>query len=165
MNKMWRYLFNYLSIILPTSRAFWLKSRILSLANVQIGKNVSVCSQSWIYGKGKLVIGSDTWLSQGVIFLTHKDAQITIGNFCDVGPFVKFLTGGHEISSYKRRAGMGFAKPITVGDGCWIGGSAIILSGVSIGAGSVIAAGSVVVNDVPENTLFAGVPAKLVRYL
>lgn len=162
---MWRYIFNYLSIILPTSRAFWLKSKILRLANVEIGENVSVCSQSWIYGKGKIKIGSDTWLSQGVKFLTHKDAKITIGKFCDVGPFVKFLTGGHEISSCKRRAGLGFAKPITVGDGCWIGGSTIILHGVHIGAGSVIAAGSVVVNDVPENTLFAGVPAKLVRHL
>ena len=162
---MWRYIFNYLSIIFPTSRFFWLKSKILRLANVQIGENVSVCSQCWIYGNGKIKIGSETWLSQGVKFLTHNDAQITIGNFCDIGPFVKFLTGGHEISSHKRRAGLGFAKPIKVGDGCWIGGSTIILHGVHIGAGSVIAAGSVVVHDVPKNTLFAGVPAKFVRNL
>jgi acetyltransferase-like isoleucine patch superfamily enzyme len=60
---------------------------------------------------------------------------------------------------------LGFAKPITVGDGCWIGGSTIILHGVHIGAGSVIAAGSVVIHDVPKNTLFAGVPAKFVRNL
>ena len=99
---MWRYIFNYLSIIFPTSRFFWLKSKILRLANVQIGQNVSVCSQCWIYGHGKIKIGSETWLSQGVKFLTHNDAQITIGKFCDIGPFVKFLTGGHEISSHKR---------------------------------------------------------------
>jgi maltose O-acetyltransferase len=162
---MWRYIFNYLSLIFPTSRFFWLKSKILRLANVQIGQNVSVCSQCWIYGHGKIKIGSETWLSQGVKFLTHNDAQITIGKFCDIGPFVKFLTGGHEISSHKRRAGLGFAKPIKVDDGCWIGASTIILHGVHIGAGSVIAAGSVVVHDVPKNTLFAGVPAKFVRNL
>lgn len=162
---MWRYLFNYLSIVLPTSRAFWLKSKILQFANIQIGENVSICSQTWIYGNGEIKIGSSTWLSQGIVFLTHKEAPITIGNFCDIGPFVKFITGGHEIATSKRRAGLGFSKPITVEDGCWIGAGTTILHGVHIGAGSVIAAGSVVVKNVPANTLFAGVPAKLVRHL
>jgi maltose O-acetyltransferase len=54
---------------------------------------------------------------------------------------------------------------VTIADGCWIGARALILGGVTIGPGSVIAAGSVVVSDVPENVLAAGVPARARRAL
>jgi len=55
--------------------------------------------------------------------------------------------------------------PISVGDGCWIGARTVILGGVTIGAGSIVAAGSMVAYDVPANVLVAGVPAKVKRVL
>ena len=141
------------------------RRRMLRLAGVSVGKGACICGRSWIYGRGKLQFGSDTWLSIGVIFYTHSQARIYIGKCCDIGPGVEFIPGGHAIGNSNRRAGEGTANDIEVGDGCWIGAKSTILGGVSIGAGSVIAAGSVVTRNIPANVLVAGVPAQIKRKL
>lgn len=156
---MLRHLLNLLLFVLPPSRCFLFKQLCLKLSHVEIGENVSMCGRGWIYGRGRLRIGNDTWLSPGVIFHTHLDASIIIGSNCDIGPSVEFITGGHIIGSASRRAGTGTAKTIVINDGCWIGAGSRILGGVNIEAGSVVAAGSVVTRDVPANVLVAGVPA------
>jgi maltose O-acetyltransferase len=95
----------------------------------------------------------------GVVFHTHLDAPISIGADCDVGPGTQFIIGSHELGESRRRAGKGTARPIRVGDGCWIGAGCYILDGVTVGSGCVIAAGAVVVSDIPSNAMAAGVPA------
>ena len=137
----------------------------LKFAQVDIAKDASVCGRGWIYGRGRLHIGNNTWLSPGVIVYTHLDAPIDIGSNCDIGPGVEFITGGHLVGASSRRAGEGTAKPIVVNDGCWIGAGARILGGVNIGRGAVVAAGSVVIHNVPENVLVAGVPAVIKKKL
>lgn len=156
---MLRHLINLLLWLLPPSRLFFFRRACLKLARVNVGKNVSVCGRGWIYGRGLLRIGRNTWLSPGVIFYTHLDAPIIIGADCDIGPAVEFVTGGHIVGPLSRRAGLGTAYPIVINDGCWIGAGSRLLGGVSIGPGAVVAAGSVVTRDVPANVLVAGVPA------
>lgn len=124
-----------------------------------------MCGRGWIYGRGSIRIGENTWLSPGVIFYTHLEAVIDIGADCDIGPGVEFITGSHLVGPASRRAGAGTVKSITVGDGCWIGAGSRILGGVTIGSGVVVAAGSVVTRDVPPNTLAAGVPAVIKKNL
>jgi acetyltransferase-like isoleucine patch superfamily enzyme len=104
-------------------------------------------------------------MSPGVVFHSHTDATITIGERCDIGAGVTFIPGGHAIGSSERRAGAGFAKPIEIGDGTWIGAHSVILGGVRVGAGCIVAAGSVVTRNLPDNTLAAGVPAIVKRQL
>lgn len=160
-----RHLINLFLAVLPPSRLFALRNIALRLGDVDINTSASFCGRSWIYGRGRLRIGADTWLSPGVIVYTHVDADVQIGKCCDIGPGVEFITGSHRIGSASRRAGAGRADPIVVGDGCWIGASSLILGGVAIGAGSIVAAGSVVTKDVPPHTLVAGVPARVKRQL
>lgn len=131
----------------------------LKFGRIDVGENASVCGRGWIYGRGTLRIGSNTWLSPGVIFHTHQDAPIFIGENCDIGPAVEFITGSHLVGNSSRRAGVGTAEHIVINDGCWVGAGSRILGGVSIGQGAVVAAGSVVTRDVPANVLVAGVPA------
>lgn len=162
---MFRHLLNLLLWLLPPSRLFPFRRACLILGRVAVGQNTLVCGRGWIYGRGSLDIGSNTWLSPGVIFYTHLDAPIVIGADCDIGPAVEFITGGHVIGTSSRRAGQGTAKPIVINDGCWIGAGSRILGGVNIGSGVVVAAGSVVICDVPPNALVAGVPATVKKSL
>lgn len=158
---MLRHLVNIFLFYLPPSRLFALRRFLLKFSGVEVAKGVSFCGRGWIYGRGKLVIGHDTWLSPGAIFYTHVDASIVIGSSCDIGPNVEFIIGSHLTGDASRRAGEGTATPITIGNGCWIGAGCKILDGVYIGSGCVVGAGAVVTRDMPANCLVAGVPAKI----
>lgn len=75
----------------------------------------------------------------------------------------RFITGTHLIEDPSRRAGRYIAEPINIGNGCWIGAGVTILPGVTIGDGTVIGAGAVVTSNCENNSIYAGVPAKLIR--
>ncbi len=162
---MLRHLINLLLWPLPPTRLFALRLSLLRLAGIEIERDARFCGRGWVYGRGRLRIGAQSWLSPGVIIHTHAEADIWIGNWCDIAPGVEFITGSHLIGTGDRRAGAGTAKPIRVGNGCWIGARSLILGGISIGDGAIIAAGSVVTRDVPAHALAAGVPAVVKRTL
>jgi len=160
-----RHFCNFILLLLPPTRLFFVRNYLLKLSGIDISNSSIFCGRAWIYGRGRLHIGADTWLSPGVIVYTHVNANIHIGDRCDIGPGVEFIPGGHVIGSFSRRAGEGTAKAITVGNGTWIGAKSVILGGVNIGDGCVVAAGSVVTHDVPSSSLVAGVPARIKRRL
>ena len=162
---MLRHLVNWLLRPLPPTHFFALRRALYRFAGVRLADGVRFCGDGWVYGRGPLSVGADTWLSPGVILYTHADAVIAIGKDCDIGPFCLFLTGGHEPGDGGRRAGLGTARPVSIGDGCWIGARTTVLGGASIGPGCIIAAGSVVTGNIPAHSLAAGVPARVKRAL
>jgi len=87
-------------------------------------------------------------------------AKVMIGNDVKFGPGVQIYTAGHSLDRERRTAGDEFALPIVIGDDVWVGGSSILLPGVTIGAGAVIGAGSVVTKEVPAGARVVGNPAK-----
>ena len=98
------------------------------------------------------------------INLTLLDAnKIKFGNNVFVGPNCSFYTSGHPIDIKTRNQGLEYAKPIEIGDNVWIGGSVVVLPGVKIGSNSVIGAGSVVVKDIPKNSVAVGNPCKVIK--
>jgi maltose O-acetyltransferase len=92
-------------------------------------------------------------------------ASVRIGNGVQLGHDVFLLTINHEVGPPEHRCGRVISAPISIGDGVWIGSRAMILPGVSIGAGAIVAAGAVVSRDIAPNTLVAGVPARHIRDL
>jgi len=90
---------------------------------------------------------------------------VTIGSRTLFGPNVQVYTATHPMNHKERAAGLEFAKPITIGDDVWIGGSVVICPGVTIGDRSVIGAGSVVTKDIPADVFAAGNPCKVIRSL
>ena len=108
---------------------------------------------------------SDTWIGLKNSFYCTLLSEIKIGANCDIGPDVSFVPGSHRIGDYNRRAGKGIGGDIIVEDGCWIGSRVTILGGVTIGQGSIVGAGSLVNKNIPANTIYAGVPAALIRKL
>lgn len=114
------------------------------------------------YGE-HLSIGAGTFVNYGLVALDV--APITIGQDCQIGPGVQLLTPTHPLAPQPRRDKLEAARPIMIGDNVWIGGGAIVLPGVTIGADSVIGAGAVVTKDVPAGVLALGNPARITRRL
>jgi len=112
------------------------------------------------YGRN-VHLGSDVFVNFGAIFL--DTCPIRIGDGVLIGPAVQFLAADHPLDAATRRAGWESGRPITVGDGAWLGGGAIVLSGVTIGTSAVVGAGSVVTRDVPSGAVVAGNPARMIR--
>lgn len=91
--------------------------------------------------------------------------QVIIGSRTLFGPNVQVYAATHPMDYTQRAAGLEYAKPITIGNDVWIGGSAVICPGVTIGDRSVIGAGSVVTKDIPADVFAAGNPCKVIRSL
>ncbi len=107
--------------------------------NIKIGKNVFINACCKFQDQGGIVIGN------GVL----------------IGHNVTLATLNHdERPDYRQNI---YPKPIKIGDNVWIGSNATILQGITIGNGAIVGANSVVTHDVPENTIVAGVPARIIR--
>ncbi|MFB6201667.1 MAG: sugar O-acetyltransferase [Halorhabdus sp.] len=110
-----------------------------------------------------ITVGAGFEANFGCVFLDVTD--ITFGEQCLLGPGVHAYTATHPVDPDARAAGLERGKPITVGDNVWVGGQAVLTPGVDVGDGAVVAAGAVVVEDVPARTVVAGNPATVVREL
>ena len=117
-------------------------------------------------------IGKNTFFNFN--FTCQDDAAVTIGECCDFGPNVTIATPLHPMLSDERRRLMCpdgtakrlcWAKPVVIGDGCWICANVTILPGVTIGENCVIGAGSVVTRSIPANSFAAGNPCRVIRTL
>lgn len=108
-----------------------------------IGNNSAIGAHSFLGGQGGIKIGSDVIM----------------------GPHVKIFSENHNYNLPDiiiRRQGES-RKGIRIGDNCWVGAGVTILDGVSISNGCIVAAGSVVTDSIPENSVVAGVPAKIIK--
>ena len=90
-------------------------------------------------------------------------AKVKIGKNVLIAPNVSIYTAGHPLHPESRNSGYEYGISITIGDNVWIGGSVVILPGVSIGSNTVIGAGSVVTSDIPDWVAAAGNPCKVIR--
>ena len=96
-------------------------------------------------------------------FIVLDGNYVRIGDNVWIAPNVGIYAAGHPLDVKDRIAGWEYAYPVTIGNNVWIGGSVSIIGGVTIGDNAVVAAGSVVIRDVPADTLVAGNPARIVR--
>ena len=91
--------------------------------------------------------------------------SVTIGHHCLIGPGVHIYTAAHPLDPQSRALGLEYGKSVTFGNNVWIGGHSVINPGLTIGNNAVIASGSVVTRDVPENVVVAGAPARIIKSL
>jgi acetyltransferase-like isoleucine patch superfamily enzyme len=157
------YLIQLLFPFLPETRLYPFKSFLLRLRGFRIGNNVRVVSSVIIRLKF-LSIGNDSFIGHDTL-IAGGDALVKIGQNVDIAPRCVIVTGTHEIGDSTHRAGKGMSQSISIGDGTWIGANSTILGGVCIGQGCVIAAGSLVRENIDSNCLVAGNPAQVIRKL
>ncbi|TWP49520.1 sugar O-acetyltransferase [Lentzea tibetensis] len=112
----------------------------------------------------QISVGANSFLNYDAILMDC--APITIGDDVSIGPRAQLLTALHPIEDHElRRQRFETAAPITIGDNVWLGGGVIVCAGVTLGADTVIGAGSVVTRDIPAKVLAAGSPCRVIRDL
>lgn len=113
--------------------------------------------------------GSNIYLGEKVFFnfncIILDVMQVKAGSRSMFGPNVQIYTATHPLDHMERASGLEYAKPVSIGEDVWVGGSAVICPGVNIGDRSVIGAGSVVTKDIPADVFAAGNPCKVIRKL
>lgn len=108
-------------------------------------------------------IGENFYSNHNLVILDC--AKVKFGDNVFIAPNCGFYTAEHPLNAETRNKGSEYAKPIIIGNNVWIGGGVQILSGVTVGNNSVVAAGAVVTKNVPDNSVVAGVPAKVIKFL
>lgn len=155
---------------------FIIKNNLVIIANKYKWKKQNKHNNTTVDGKcniDKIKVGNDTYGKINAISFGGEQEELTIGNFCSIAMNVVFLLGGEH--NYKNLTTYPFKVmclgekceaitkgKITVEDDVWIGYGSIILSGVKIGQGAVIGAGSIVTKDIPPYAIYAG--NKIIKY-
>jgi len=143
------------------------------IGNIKLEENAAVNTKVLL--RGNVTIGKGTFIN-GPTHISGSDiSPVKIGSFCSIADFVYIISSNHNLgypTTYQTSSGLyadifknskGKQSPITIGNDVWIGAHAVILSGVTIGNGAVIAAGSVVTKDVPPYAVVGGIPSKIIR--
>lgn len=145
-----------------TRPCYWGIKRFLARkAGIKVGDGAQIVGP--LYNTGKLTIGRNTYVNCGL--KVYGNGTVFIGDNCDLGPDVIFLTGGHKIGDTSRRAGKGEDYTIKIGNGCWLGSGSIFMNNIEVNESSVVAARACVVRSIESNVLVGGVPAKVIRPL
>lgn len=142
--------------------------RIYQLSKFRrVGQGVKLC-EGGAFTYRTISIGDDVFIGRNCCFQSEH-GTISIGDHVMFGPGVNIHGGNHDIAlghtpMKSRSKCMGDDKEVCIGNDVWVGANAIILAGVTVGNGAVIAAGAVVTCDVPELSIVGGIPAKVLRY-
>lgn len=149
---------------LPRYRLFIFFKKVLLLAmGAKIGKGVVIYPGVWITPGRNLVIKDHVNLAKEVLITTSGGVEI--GDRTLIGYRTQVISSDHTITPIGEPFPISGDnhKKIVIGKDVWIGGNCLITAGVTIGDGAVVAGGSVVTKDVPENAIVGGVPAKIIR--
>lgn len=136
---------------------------LIMYPNLKIGLRFKCGPYCSISKKNIIKIGNDFFMGRNC----HLASNLTIGNDVMCGSYVAFVGGDHKIDNISvpmNKSGRDTLKTTEVSDNVWIGNGSIILHGVKLSTGCVIAAGSVVTKDVESNAIYGGNPAKFIRY-
>ena len=127
------------------------------MMGIKVGRGSTMNMRQYLLGPGILKMGEFSHINPSCL-LDYRGG-IEIGNSVSISHRVMLITGGHDVQSGDFREEH---RPIKISDHVWIGAGATILKGVEIGEGSVVAAGAVVVKNVPPFSIVAGVPARVI---
>lgn len=138
------------------------KEKLLKKMFAQIGEGCHIETPFYANWGGKHVsFGNHVYANFNLVLV--DDTSIHVGDHVMFGPNVVLCTGTHPVSPDLREEQFQYNLPIRIGNNVWIGANSIVMPGVTIGAHSVIGAGSIVTKDIPENVVAFGNPCEVRR--
>lgn len=149
--------------VLAASPAVGRKGRSALLARAGIDVGTALVEPGCFFFGARVRLGDWAWINHRCYFDARD--EIEIGPYCSVAMEVMLCTSTHEVGEAGKRAGAYRSAPISIGAGTWLGTRAMVLPGVTIGPGCIVAAGAVVTADLEAHGVYAGAPARRVRDL
>ncbi|POY34966.1 maltose acetyltransferase [Solitalea longa] len=138
------------------------KRKLIVEKIVKATKNNFLVEQPFYCDYGyNIELGENFYSNHNLVILDC--APVVFGDNVFIGPNCGFYTAAHPLNVKERNEGLEYAKPITIGNNVWFGGTVTVLPGVTIGDNSVIGAGSVVTKDIPNNVIAVGNPCKVIK--
>lgn len=155
----------FIGRLIPQNTGFRLRRQIMRMGGWRIDPTAILTDVPHFSGTGpihtRLSVGADSYLNARCQF--DLSDEIRIESAVYLAQDVMILTSTHDVGTAERRAGQLVTAPVRIERGAWIGARALILPGVTVGCGAIVAAGSVVTRDVAPNVLVAGIPARVVK--
>src|ERR1700728_2669318 len=145
---------------LTSSDADEIRALFSELIGKKVDQSFLLIPPFYTAGGDEIRVGHHVFVNQNCTF--YDLGGLDIADDVMIGPNVSIITTGHPLEPSQRRAAT-IGKPIVIEKSVWIAAGATIIGGVTVGENSVVAAGSVVTQDVPPNTLVAGNPARVIR--
>jgi acetyltransferase-like isoleucine patch superfamily enzyme len=140
-----------------------IKCELMALRGAKVGHRVKLLQGVWVDRFSSLTIGNDVSIAKDVIVVAI--GGMNIGDRTMIGHGSKLISSGHKIPENREsmRFSGAYLKEVTIEDDAWLGTQVVILPGVTIGRGAVVAAGAVVTKDVPPFAVVGGVPATIIK--
>lgn len=136
---------------------------LLRMAGATVPHSADLAGGTYFSRPRNLWVGERCFVNRRCYLDLHD--EITIEADVVIGHGTTIVTSVHTVGPAGRRAGVVLGRPVVIEAGSWLGANVTVLPGVTVGAGSIVAAGAMVTKDVVPNTVVAGVPARLVRHL
>ena len=149
------------NLIKPSNRKE--REQLIKKIFAKTGENILVESSFQCDYGYNIFVGENFYMNHNGVILDA--AKVEFGDNVFIAPNCGFYTAGHPIDIEQRNKGLEYAKPIKVGDNVWIGGNVVVLPGVTIGNNCVIGAGSIVVKNIPDNSIAVGNPCKVIKQI
>ena len=137
------------------------KKKILNILLGKMDNNCTIEPNFFCDYGYNIELGKNFYSNHNLVILDC--AKVTFGDNVFIGPNCGFYTAEHPLNPIERNKLLEYAKPICIGNNVWIGGNVTVIAGVTIGDNVAIGAGSVVVKDIPSNTVAVGNPCKVIK--
>lgn len=151
---------------IASSFAYFLHEHVIWRKQIHATGDYRIHSRASLRNAHNIYLGNNVRITMDCCIWAEKHSRIVFGNDVLVGPGVKLFCGNHGVQrngvpmTYQERT----EKDIIVGNDVWIGANSVLLSGVTIGDGAIVASGSVVTKDIPPYAVVGGIPAKVIKY-